>query len=122
MSSWLYRITHNCATDHIRRRDRSREVSLDAPDASGRTPRDALADTRGARPSDAIEAAEQALVVDQALACLPDTHRLALLLRYADGFSYAEIAAATGTRIGTVMSRLFNAKRKLQMFLEEDKI
>ena len=48
-----------------------------------------------------------------ALDRLPELYRTTLLLRFADGLSYAEIAAATGVSIGTVMSRLFNGRRKL---------
>lgn len=42
-----------------------------------------------------------------------------ILMRYVDDMSYAEIAAATGVSLGTVMSRLFNAKRKLRQALTE---
>lgn len=120
LRSWLYRVTYNCAMDHIRRRDRRHEVSLEAPDTEGHSPRDVLPDAHSARPSDAVENAELAAVVDRAMAHLPAAHRTSLLLRYADGFSYAEIAAATGVRIGTVMSRLFHAKRKLRLILESE--
>ena len=45
-------------------------------------------------------------------------HRAAILLREVDGLSYREVAAATGVSIGTVMSRLFHARRKLRRILE----
>jgi len=69
-------------------------------------------------PDRAAEAVETRGAVGRALETLPEPHRQALLLRYVDDLSYAEIAAAAGISIGTVMSRLFNAKRKLRAALE----
>ena len=119
LKTWLYRITHNCALDHIRSRQRRKEVSLQSDDDD----RDMLAgmpDTEQ-RPADEIVAnAELAERIDWALLQLPSDHRVALELRFNDGLSYAEIAASTGVSIGTVMSRLFYGKRKLQRILEEE--
>ena len=42
---------------------------------------------------------------------MDNEHRTAIWLRFADGLSYKEIAAATGVNIGTVMSRIFNGKK-----------
>jgi RNA polymerase sigma-70 factor (ECF subfamily) len=122
LKSWLYRIAYNCALDQVRRRRRSPEVQLapadgDAADAAD--PLEELPDEHTAAPSARLEAGETQAHVRRALARLPDEHRVALELRYSDGLSYAEIAAATGVSIGTVMSRLFNAKRKLQRALAE---
>jgi RNA polymerase sigma-70 factor (ECF subfamily) len=66
-----------------------------------------------------MERAETQGQVRRALERLPAEHRTALLMRYADDMSYAEIAAATGVSIGTVMSRLFYGKRKLKALLDE---
>ena len=57
--------------------------------------------------------------LQQALAGLGEDHRTVILLREADGLSYKQIAVATGVSIGTVMSRLFYAKRKLRKLLAE---
>jgi RNA polymerase sigma-70 factor (ECF subfamily) len=57
--------------------------------------------------------------VQRALATLPEVHRHTLLLRYVDGLSYAEAAASLGVSIGTVMSRLFNGRRKLLRALKD---
>lgn len=113
--TWVYRITRNCALDHIRKRQRRHEVSLssgDDGDAARDVPDDAqpLAHAR-------LEAEEIRETLSDAMARLPDTHRVALELRYREGLSYAELAAAQGISIGTVMSRLFNAKRKMRAIL-----
>ena len=58
--------------------------------------------------------------IRRALEQLPDDHRRTLTLRFAAGFSCAEIAAATGVSIGTVLSRLFYGKRKLRRLIERE--
>lgn len=56
---------------------------------------------------------------EQALEHLSPEHRMALVLREAEGMSYEEIAKAMKCRKGTVMSRLYNARRKLQEHMKE---
>ena len=72
-----------------------------------------FADPRQLEASQIMEGAELQSTIDEALGTLSPEHREVLLLRFSDGLSYAEIAAATGISIGTVMSRLFNGRRKL---------
>ena len=116
LSTWLYRIAHNCALDALRARARQPLVSAprqdDEPAATSDWP-----DTTQRLPSDAIAGAETDALIRQALDQLPVEHRATLLLRFADGLSYAEIAAATDVALGTVMSRIFNGRRKLQRIL-----
>jgi RNA polymerase sigma-70 factor (ECF subfamily) len=52
-----------------------------------------------------------------ALAELPEYHRAVILLREVDGLSYEEMAQTLGVPKGTIMSRLFHARRKMQMAL-----
>ena len=118
LKSWLYRIAFNCATDLRRRRKRSPEVRPD-PTADGQDAVERVADTCAFLPGEVLEADEMRAQIVRALQRLPAEHRASLELRYMDGLSYAEIAAATGVGIGTVMSRLFNAKRKLQKVMTE---
>jgi RNA polymerase sigma-70 factor (ECF subfamily) len=55
--------------------------------------------------------------VKAAMDALPPSFRLVLLLRDVEGFSYREIAEIAGIPIGTVMSRLFRARKALQQRL-----
>ena len=64
-------------------------------------------------PRDENEKSERAERFEQALATLPEKHRTVLVLREVEGLSYDEIAKSLGCRPGTVMSRLFNARRQL---------
>lgn len=113
LKSWLYRIAHNCAIDAIRRRERRREVRP-APDDEGHDALEEVADAAAPHPARALESGERRREMEEALRQLPHEHRVTLMLRYSDELSYGEIAAATGVPIGTVMSRLFNGKRKLK--------
>ena len=118
LKTWLYRITHNCALDLIRSRKRRRDrtVAVDDPQDN---PIDDMPDDRLTRPDEAMARSELAEQVADAISKLSHDHAVVLQLRYTDCLSYAEIAAATGVSMGTVMSRLFNAKRRLRAVMEQ---
>lgn len=115
LSTWLLRIVRNRALDVLRAENVRRAESLDAPDDDGR-PRP-LTDATAATPAEIAERRDMTAIFERALETLPAIHRQCLLHRYVDDLSYGEIAAATGVSIGTVMSRLFNARRKLKAAL-----
>lgn len=112
LKTWTYRIVHNCALDFIRSRKRIKEVPFPGGDEMD------MPDSAQTIPDEAAALSDDASHLHTALGFLSNDHRTALLLRFSDGLSYAEIAAATGVSTGTVMSRLFNAKRKLRKVLE----
>jgi len=116
LKTWLYRITHNCAIDFIRKRSRRKERVLSVEEEEGRERQ--FADEKQPTPDEVLSLRELVRDVRTGLERLPDAHRVVLELRYTDDLSYSEIAAATGVSIGTVMSRLFNGKRKLRKILE----
>ena len=118
LKSWLYRIAYNCAIDAIRKRKRNREVYPDTGE-QGESTLERMVDQDAEQPSEQLELDELGSQLNSALQRLSEAHRTALLLRYSDGLSYGEIAAATGVALGTVMSRLFNAKRRLRQVLQE---
>jgi len=117
LKTWLYRIAHNCSLDMIRARQRRHETAF-PEDEDGRSALDNVADCNRPAPDMAAQQVEAAAEVRRVLDALPDALRATLLLRYADELRYADIAAATGTSIGTVMSRLFYGKRQLKKLLE----
>jgi len=120
LKTWLYRITRNCGLDLIRSRQRRKERTFSAQEEEQQV-WEHVEDENAVAPDRAAEAGDTAVLVRQALGEIPEEHRTTLLLRFADGLSYAEIAAATGTSIGTVMSRLFYGKRKLRKLVEAEK-
>lgn len=116
LQTWVYRIAWNHCRDALRSRRRRPEQPLPETE-DGRTLE--IPDARAQSPLALAMALDDREALDRCLAQLSDEHRVALLLRYADGMSYAEIAAATGVAIGTVMSRLFHGRRKLLQRLAE---
>lgn len=117
-NTWLYRIAHNCATDALRARKRRHEHVMREDEHDGRTVDD-MPDRAHALPGQELADQEEDALVGAAIQQLDDPYRTILLLRFADGLSYAEIAAAMDSSIGTVMSRLFYAKRKLKKLVHE---
>ncbi len=107
--SWLLRIAANHAKDFLKRR-RLETVAFDDARAA-----DAPAGTEA--PDRAVELRELGAAIDRALDQLPEKHRTAFILREYEGLSYQEMAEAMECNLGTVMSRLFHARRKLQELL-----
>ncbi|MCZ7591263.1 MAG: sigma-70 family RNA polymerase sigma factor [Kiritimatiellae bacterium] len=112
--TWLYRIAVNSVLDHGRRSARRKEVSLDEePD---REPRPAVEWQRpdDGRPDRGLERQEVQEAFERALDQLSPEHRTALILREVEGMSYREIGQVMKCRAGTVMSRIFYARRLVQ--------
>lgn len=63
--------------------------------------------------------ADDRLAMERALAALAAADREIVMLRHFDGLSYAELAAFLDIPVGTVMSRLFNARRRLRAHMGE---
>ena len=123
---WLRRITVNLAIDKLRSIKRSREVSLFAreTDEEGGGGGEELAAVSAARPEREqddpgrrAEVEEFSTALTTALEKLSDSHRAVFMLHAAEGMTYKEIADALGCNIGTVMSRLFYARKRLQELL-----
>ena len=111
LSTWLYRLTVNAATDFLRQRKRD-HLSLDDPDLPPVT-------DPSPGPEETAHRREQRRALLQAVDALPDNARTILLLRELDGLSYDEIAARTGLPMGTVRSRLARARRSLAELLRK---
>lgn len=107
---WLYRIARNLSLNRIER-VRGREQRL--PDF------DALV-AAGPGPEDTLVAEDEVLRVRRAVAGLSDQHRQIIELNHFQECSYKEIAGILGIPIGTVMSRLYHARRRLREILDEE--
>ncbi len=112
---WLYRIVINICIDRHRKNRRSCEQPLD--DATQRRAR-ALG-SAAFEPSVAFEAKEIGAAIEAGVEGLSDQHRAVLVMRELHGMSYEQIAQGVNCNEGTVMSRLFYARRNLQRALSE---
>jgi RNA polymerase sigma-70 factor (ECF subfamily) len=118
-STWLRRITARVAIDVLRRERPSRRQEIaDVPESALREAAPGVLSTAlGTDPQETVLRRELSGRLGEALAQLPDLHRTILVLREMDGLSYEELAERLGIPKGTVMSRLFHARRKMQSLL-----
>ena len=110
--TWLHPIATRRSLDHLRKRRRwfDRFLPFDTGDANvASAPEPATTSDAGTQ----AEGAERRSALQAALAALPPKLRAVLALREVEGLSYAEIAQATAIPAGTVMSRLYHARRLL---------
>ena len=118
--TWLYRIATNVTIDWLRRKQIESGVEFD--DSLGMKeiePGSATAPHAEPAPHQRLQNAEIQARIDSAMAQLSAEHRAIIILREVEGLRYEEIAEATGCSVGTVMSRLFYARKKLQSLLRD---
>ncbi|HXJ82404.1 MAG TPA: sigma-70 family RNA polymerase sigma factor [Candidatus Methylomirabilis sp.] len=113
--TWLFRITVNVATDRQRSRG-AQARAFGAERLSEEEWKRTMPDP-GARPDQAAVQAEQRERIQQSLDALPPKARTIIMLSDIEGLSYREIADVLGCPIGTVMSRLHNARKRLKALL-----
>ncbi|OGQ25630.1 MAG: hypothetical protein A2138_22570 [Deltaproteobacteria bacterium RBG_16_71_12] len=122
-STWLYRICVNLCIDRKRADARRRKVDLDDALATHKEEDTLYAEAEiggrlsGSNPLRTLSDRELGGEIGRALGGLTEDHRAILLLREVEGMSYEEIAEALEIPRGTVMSRLFHARRNLQRLL-----
>jgi RNA polymerase sigma-70 factor (ECF subfamily) len=108
--SWLYRIVYNMAIDERRRKARKGGV---AEDLDGLTESQMLEFSNSESPETAVGNRQELQRLQLALKQLSPEHREVLVMRELDGLAYEEIADTLGINRGTIMSRLFYARRNL---------
>ena len=121
-STWPYRIARNAVYDWLRKRKIETVGELNdeiftrekIDSASFTTP------AGGESPADTMAHGELRVKIQAALAKLSPDHREIVLLKDVQGFSYKEIADSLSITLGTVMSRLYYARQKLQAMLKDE--
>jgi RNA polymerase sigma-70 factor, ECF subfamily len=113
--TWFYRILVNTALD-VRRKRRG-HASLDALEEGEEGHSDVVV-SREEDPEAAVERSEMGQKIREAIEKLDDKHREVFVLAAVEGLSYKEMADVLGISIGTVMSRLFYARKYLQKSLQ----
>ena len=117
--TWTYRIAMNLCLDAQRRKGRAERIDATEGDeaeieAAMDPPSAALAGPQRATLNNELKEK-----IEEALQGLSENHRSILLLREVEGLSYEDLAKVLGIRKGTVMSRLFHARLKMQKKLRE---
>ena len=122
--AWIFRIATNLARDRVRRARRApRTVSLDGEhsdnlDNGGASSWEQLADHSRQPPEAPLELGEDVDAMQRALAKLPAAQREVILLRHFSGMSFAEIAEAMGTPLGTALARSHRGLSRLRQMME----
>lgn len=112
--TWLYRIVMNLAIDHLRKHRRVKPVELDESRMEDGADEGLASRILGGNPGRALQDKEIRTRIDRALDELSDNHRAVLVMRELEGLSYEEMAQAMECSKGTIMSRLFHARRNMQ--------
>lgn len=114
-STWLLRIASNTCIDHCRAAGVRKASELDEQFVVGdeRVP----GSKEPFNPAQGLERKELRAALDAAMARLSPEHRAVFVLHAVEGMSYKDIAEAVGCPIGTVMSRLHYARKRLQGLL-----
>ncbi len=112
--TWLYRIAYNVSIDHVRERQRRARPAQQEPEAV--VERSVGAGVEA--PDVTARRREIAGVLRDAMSRLGEKHRAIIVLREVEGLGYDEMAEVLGISKGTVMSRLFHARQKLQALLQ----
>ena len=119
--TWIYRIVMNVTIDWLRKKQVRGEgaefddaIQLKEIDPASRTVPHA-----DALPHERMEHKEIRTRIDAAITQLSPEHRAVILMKEIEDMQYHEIAESLGCSIGTVMSRLFYARKKLQNLLRD---
>src|SRR5438445_13472494 len=119
--TWIYRIVMNVTIDWLRKKH-VKGVGAEFDDAIQLRqvePASKTVPKTEALPYEIMERDEIRARIDKAIAQLSTEHRAVILMKEIEEMQYHEIAEALGCSIGTVMSRLFYARKKLQNLLRD---
>ncbi len=115
-TTWLYRIAHNAAIDHLRRQP-SNLQSIETENADGAY--ELQLESSLPSPERERERSEWRAEIEAVVRCLPTAYRELILLRHSRDLSYDEIAEITGLPLGTVKNRLFRSRELMREMLIE---
>ncbi len=112
--TWLYRICMNLSINHLRR---GKFTISESQFAQNESPLEKK--TTGEDPLGLLVQREQERKIERAVDSLPPKYKAAFILRVYEDLSYEQIAQTLKISLGTVMSRLFRARERLQESLKD---
>jgi RNA polymerase sigma-70 factor, ECF subfamily len=110
-STWIYKIAHNAAIDHLRRCSAREQALIENSDGERR---EMKIESRRLTPEQESEREERRNEIEAVVHSLPAAYRELIVLRHAQDLSYDEIAEVTGLPLGTVKNRLFRAREAMR--------
>jgi RNA polymerase sigma-70 factor (ECF subfamily) len=110
-STWIYKIAHNAAVDHLRRSS-TREQSLISGSESDQF--ELPIESRRLSPEQESERKERRIEIESVVRALPANYRELIILRHSQDLTYEEIVEVTGLPLGTVKNRLFRAREMMR--------
>ena len=113
-STWIYKIAHNAAIDHLRRHA-VREQTLSGSVEGER--REVTIESKRLTPEQESERKERRMEIESVVQLLQPAYRELIVLRHSHDLSYDEIAEVTGLPLGTVKNRLFRAREAMRDLL-----
>src|SRR5215831_9309399 len=113
-STWIYKIAHNAAIDHLRRHAVREQVLAGGVEGE---PREVTIESRRLTPEQESEQKELRSEIESVVQLLPPAYRELIVLRHSQDLSYDEIAEVTGLPLGTVKNRLFRAREAMRDLL-----
>ncbi|HZI47627.1 MAG TPA: sigma-70 family RNA polymerase sigma factor [Pyrinomonadaceae bacterium] len=108
-STWIYKIAHNAAIDHLRRHATREAVASSETDRT-----EVVIESRRLSPEQESERTERCSEIETVVQLLPAPYRELILLRHSQDLSYEEIAEIAGLPLGTVKNRLFRAREAMR--------
>ena len=118
--TWLYRILRNVAVDSLRKKRICADgESFELIAASNIIPEAQTAPSAAPLPANELQRKETRQQINDAIAQLPPVHRAVIVMKEFECLQYNEIAEILQCSIGTVMSRIYYARRKLQVLLRD---
>jgi RNA polymerase sigma-70 factor, ECF subfamily len=117
-STWIYKIAHNAAVDHLRRHSTREQALAQVNQADGEQYELPIESGR-LSPEQESEKAERRAEIETVVRALPAAYRELIVLRHSHDLSYDEIAEVMGLPLGTVKNRLFRAREIMrQQFVQ----
>jgi len=110
-STWIYKIAHNAAIDHLRRHAVREQALVTWPESERR---EISIESRRLTPEQESERKERRSEIEAVVQLLPTAYRELIVLRHSQDLSYDEIAEVTGLPLGTVKNRLFRAREAMR--------
>ncbi len=121
LSTWIYRIATNVCLDELRKRKKTKMVSMDSPIQLNGGEINVQMQDQGLHPDELIEQKELKTQIKKAINCLKDEHKIVIILRDINGYSYEEISKIMECSLGTVKSRINRARNSLKSILLKKK-